>query len=222
MDMIKEAFSKIKEDIQSLKNEILQLKLQISQQTDKQTYNQTNPTDIPTQISQQTDKQTYNQTNPTDILPVEHLYNQNSNSSTGNKGVPTNQQTNKLTNRQTYNIIQNTTNSEFKQANDILASLDNLKKGIRLKFKRLTTQEMLVFSTLYALEEQNNIEITYRTLAGQIGLSESSMRDYTNKLIKKGIPIEKIRKNNKTIVLKISQTLKNIATLATIQTLREI
>ncbi len=81
---------------------------------------------------------------------------------------------------------------------------------------------MLVFSTLYALEEQNNIEITYRTLAGQIGLSESSMRDYTNKLIKKGIPIEKIRKNNKTIVLKISQTLKNIATLATIQTLREI
>jgi len=81
---------------------------------------------------------------------------------------------------------------------------------------------MLVFSTLYTLEEQNNAEITYRTLANQIGLSESSIRDYINKLTKKGIPIEKIRQNNKIILLKTSQDLKNIATLATIQNLREL
>ena len=81
---------------------------------------------------------------------------------------------------------------------------------------------MLVFSTLYTIEEQKYDEITYRTLAKQLNLSESSIRDYINKLTKKGVPIEKIRQNNKTILLQISQDLKNIATLATIQDLREL
>ncbi len=81
---------------------------------------------------------------------------------------------------------------------------------------------MTVFSTLYILEEQNNIEITYKLISKQLNLSESSIRDYINKLKKKGIPIEKTRKNNKTIILNISQDLKNIATLATIQKLTDI
>ena len=201
MDPIKEAFSKIKKDIQFLKDEILQLKLQIAKQTDNQTHIQTNTTHI---------------------LPIESPYHQNSDSSMGNEGVPTNRQTDKQTHQQTHNITHDTNRSEFTQANNILESIDNIKKGIRVKFKRLTPQEMLVFSTLYTLEEQNIIEITYRTLSKQINLSESSIRDYINKLIKKGIPIEKIRQNNKTILLNTSQDLKNIATLATIQTLREI
>ena len=208
MNPIKEAFSKIKKDIQSLKEEIQQLKLQVE-------HTQTNPTHISTQTTQQTDKQTNKQTTPTHILPIESPYHQNSNTSIGNEGVPTDKQTNRQTDKQTHY-------SEFKQANNILESLDSIKKGIRLKFKRLTPQEMLVFSTLYALEEQNNTEITYKALSIQIGLSESSIRDYINKLTKKGIPIKKIRQNNKIIHLKISQDLKNIATLATIQNLREL
>jgi len=120
------------------------------------------------------------------------------------------------------NDIKITSQSEFKQANNILNSLDNIKKGIRLKFKRLTPQEMLVFSVLYNLEEQKIDEITYKTLANKIKLSESSIRDYINKLINKGVPIEKTRQNNKTIILNISQDLKNIATLAAIQDLRAL
>ena len=80
---------------------------------------------------------------------------------------------------------------------------------------------MLVFNTLYILEE-NSKEITYKIIATQLKLSESSIRDYINKLTNKGIPIEKTRQNNKTIILKISNDLRNIATLATIQTLREL
>ena len=215
MNPIKEAFSKIKEDIQFLKNEILQLKLQIK-------HIQTNPTHIPAQITQPTDQQTHIQTNPTHILSIESPYHQNSSTSIRNKGVPTNRQTNQPTDQQTHNVNQNTYSSEFKQVSNILESLDNIKKGIRLKFKRLTPQEMLVFSTLYILEEQNNAEITYCALANQINLSESSIRDYINKLIKKGIPIKKTRQNNKTILLKISQDLKNVATLSTIQNLRKL
>ncbi len=104
----------------------------------------------------------------------------------------------------------------------MLDSLDNIKKEIRLKFKRLTTQEMVVFSKLYTLEERNIPKITYRTLSLELDLSESSIRDYTNKLIKKGIPIEKIKQNNKTILLKISKDLKNIVTLSKIIQLREL
>ena len=223
MDPIKEAFSRIKEDIQALKDEIAQLKLQQTHnQTNIQTHNQTIPTHNPSEIPQQTDKQTHNQTIPTHNHAVETLYTPNIHSSIGNGGVPTNRQTDKQTNKQTHNYTQITPNSDFKQANNILSSLDNIKKGIRLRFKRLTPQEMLVFSTLYTIEEQNHDEITYRTLATQLNLSESSIRDYINKLTKKGVPIDKIRQNNKTILLQISQDLKNIATLATIQNLREL
>ena len=229
MDPIKEAFSKIKEDINILKNEILNLRTQLKETQTTPTHNQPN-------ITQQTDKQAETQTTPTHKYIKETLYAPNSNSSIGNRGVPTDRQTNKQTDKQTHNYTQirhkpnpNNNNlkpidvkTDFEQANEILLSLDNIKRGIRLKFKRLTPQEMLIFSTLYSLEEQNIEKITYRALAEQLQLSESSIRDYINKLIKKGVPIDKIRQNNKIIILKISQNLKNIATLATIQNLREL
>ena len=204
MDPIKEAFSRIKEDIILLKNEIYGLKDQINEI-------QTTQTHIYSKIDQQTDRQTYNQTYMLNSTP-------NLQSSIGNEGVPTDRQTDQQTHRQT----EKDPISQFAKANEILNSLDDLKRDIRLKFKDLTPQEMLVFSSLYALEEQNINEITYRTLAKQLQLSESSIRDYINKLTKKGIPIEKIRQNNKTILLKVSQDLKNVATLATIQNLREL
>ena len=81
---------------------------------------------------------------------------------------------------------------------------------------------MLVFSVLYTMEEQNYTNITHRAIATQTNLSESSIRDYINKLINKGVPIEKMKQNNKTINLKISQDLKDIATLATIKDLRNL
>ena len=223
MDLIKEAFSKIKEDMLSLRNEVSDLKIQINEIKTIQTHSQISTT-------QQTDKQTNN-------TPFNPNFIHNIESSIGNRGVPTDKQTNKQTdkqtNKQTDKQTQNYINppinklsknpiSEFKRANEILTSLDNIKKGIRSKFKNLTPQEMLVFSTLYALEGQKIEHITYQTLAKQLSLSESSIRDYVNKLIKKGVPINKIRQNNKTILLKISQDLKNVATLDTIINLRAL
>jgi len=211
MDPIKEAFSKIKEDIILLKNEIFNLKDQINEI-------QTTQTHISSQIDQQTDTQTHNQTHMPNSPPYEQ-------SSIGNRGVPTDRQTDQPTHQQTDNSSHNLSKdpiSEFAKANEILNSLDELKRDIRFKFKGLTPQEMLVFSTLYSLEEQNIEQITYRTLAEQLQLSESSIRDYINKLTKKGVPIEKIRQNNKTILLKVSKDLKNVATLDTICQLREL
>ncbi|HKZ33939.1 MAG TPA: HTH domain-containing protein, partial [Candidatus Nanoarchaeia archaeon] len=109
----------------------------------------------------------------------------------------------------------------IEDAASILDSLDGLKKEIRLKFKQLTDQETLVFSALYQLEEDSG-PVDYKTLADKLGLTESSIRDYIGRLLKKGIPVEKKKINNKQIKLSISQSLKKIASLSTILQLRDI
>jgi len=110
---------------------------------------------------------------------------------------------------------------QISEASEILDSLDNIKKEIRRKFKRITKQEMLVFSTIYQLEEQNQ-EVDYKKIALKLSLSQSSIRDYVQRIIDKGIPIIKEKLNNKKILLHISPQLKKIATLNTIIKLREI
>ena len=109
---------------------------------------------------------------------------------------------------------------EIDKAAEMLDSLDNIRKEIRLKFKRLTQQEMLVFSTIYQLEEQNPGKTNYQIIAKTIKLSQSSIRDYVQRMINKGIPIKKHKINNKKIFVSISPELKKITTLSTIIQLR--
>ncbi len=97
-------------------------------------------------------------------------------------------------------------------SSDLNNRLSSIKIELKNKFKALTRQEFTIFSSLYSLEEQSK-EITYKDLALQTGLTESSIRDYISKLINKGIPIIKERINNKIILLRISPELRNIATL---------
>ena len=80
---------------------------------------------------------------------------------------------------------------------------------------------MLIFSTLYQLEDENN-EVTYKILSQVLKLSESSIRDYVQRIINKGIPIKKEKPDNKKVILSISKDLKKIASLSTIIKLREI
>lgn len=150
--------------------------------------------------------------------------------STGNEGVPTDRQTVRQTDQQTENKLflpyseasTPSIETNIHEASEILNSLDRLKKEIRLKFKNLTSQEMLVFSTIYQLEENDPQNNTYNHIAFILHLSESSIRDYVLKMIKKGIPIKKNKINNRKILLFISPDLKKIATLPTILKLREL
>ena len=80
---------------------------------------------------------------------------------------------------------------------------------------------MLVFSTIYQFEEQK-IESTYKIISEKLELSQSSIRDYAQRIINKGIPIIKTKVDNKKIILSISQDLKKIASLSTILKLREL
>lgn len=242
-NQIKEAFQKVKQDIASLTNEIISVRSEINEikillrefhdymntqklreiasigslnnQINKQTYPQTQNTTI------QQANQAYSITpthNPTLPQEIGGLKDPKMNTSTGNEGVTTDKQTY----QQTYQQTQNPLELNIQKASEILDSLDNLKKEIRFKFKRITNQEMAVFSTIYQLEEQDPDNTTYKKIATNLKLSESSIRDYVQRIINKGIPIKKQKINNKKILLSVSQDLKKIATLSTIIRLREL
>jgi DNA-binding MarR family transcriptional regulator len=237
MDKIKEAFDKVKLDMNSFNSELTILKkemaeiVQFLQKINEKVENITlkHPLEASTQELQ---KPTFPTQASTRKHPVEPLKPQYLGISTGNQGASTDRQTNRQTNRHTLVSYGDGENAPFKtviqekdnsidNAARILDSLDSIKKDVRLKFKRLTDQEILVFSTLYQLDEEFGYT-DYKALAEKLKLTESSIRDYIGRLIKKGIPVEKIRIDNKFIRLKVSENLKKIASLQTILQLRDL
>src|SRR3990167_7607993 len=145
--------------------------------------------------------------------------------------IPTHIPTDRQTNQQTDRHIISNTKSPFqasitsppslKQVSEVLNSLDDLKKDLRRQFKKLTSQEMLVFATIYQLEEEGLI-VDYSLISTKLKLSESSIRDYALKIMRKGVPLTKIKENNKKVILSIPLELKKMASLQTLIALREI
>ncbi len=237
MDQIKDAFQKVKNDISLLKDGFELLKNEVSFIRNslndilnliRNMKNIQNPTPTDQQIIP-----THNPAHPTIQHIIQHinspfspLKDENKHFSTGNDGVPTDRQTDQQTDRQTDRQTLKNQFSEEKEnfidsAANLFDSLDSVKKEIRLKFKKLTEQEIAVFSAIYQLDEELG-QSDYKSLSKKLNLTESSIRDYVGKLIKKKIPVEKTRINNKQIVLTISQNLKKIAPLSTIIKLREL
>jgi len=248
---IKEAFTKAKQDILSLTAQIESLKREIqslkeiikttpNNKTDRQTDNSTrSSTENP---AQNTINKTIQQLNPASSTSSTHIPAHNlplyaskspiSNISIGNDGVSTDRQTDRQTdntkrnkgtkvrlNKEIYFPEQRITKLE--KVTEVLNTLDNIKKELRLKLKKLTHQELAVFTTIYQLEEEGFI-VDYLLLSKKLNLTESSIRDYVQRILKKGLPLEKVKENNKKILLSISLELKKIASLATILQLREL
>lgn len=235
-DKIKEAFQKVKEDIDNLRNHLYHIEQQLNEL--KESIN--TPAQTPTHQAYQTNKPTHNSNTPTDIpthkQPLYALKSPNSIISTGNEGVPTNQPTNQQTNQHPntssvkfalneYATLRTGEKedriSRIQRVSEILNSLDELKKEVRIKFKKLTNKEMLIFSTLYQLEEQG-FAVDYSLLSEKLALSEISIRDYIRKITNKGVPVDKLKEDNKKVILSIPQDLKKIASLNTILQLREL
>lgn len=122
--------------------------------------------------------------------------------STGNEGVPTD--------RQTDNI--QTVKPGIEAVSSILSDL-------KIKFRNLTKQEFKVFSAVYILSQ--NQQVDYRVIAEKLKLTEGSIRDYVMKLERKGIPIAKEKLNNKKVLLYIKPEVKQIMPLEAIMTVRE-
>ena len=221
-DQIKEAFARAKQDIDFLGTEISQIKQEINEI--KRFLDEFATSTVRQITSTHPVTSTQTSTVPQEI---EGLKTPNLGISIGNEGASTDRQTDRQTDNSTHNLpeIPSKTSEldieqNIQEASEILDSLDILKKQIRLKFKLITPQEMSVFSTIYQLEEQKQQPITYQETAIKLSLSESSIRDYVQRMINKGIPIKKQKIDNKKIVLSISKELKKIATLNTIIQLR--
>jgi len=230
MDPLKEAFDRIKQDILNLQLELSSLRSELRVISQSNT-----PTDTPTHKPHQSIHSIQQTNTPTDIteytyknMPLEPLKEQNHAFSIGNEGVPTDKQTNNQTVQHTHHNQNNTelrgheTDSNFNtfdEAVNAIESLNIIKSEISSKFKTLTPQEMLVFSTIYSFQDEKR-QITYKTIAEELKLSESSIRDYTNRLIKKEVPIVKEKVNNKLVLLSISDSLRKTVTLSSIMDLR--
>ena len=235
-DPIKDAFAKVKQDIDELKTQILLLNQQIDN------INRTLQALVPTEKLENPTIQQINPTVqeiPTDNSSFYASESPNTAVSIGNGGVPTDSQSNRQTDQQTpktsdflafhpeeaQELSQKPDKSDpisqIDRVSQVLESLDSIKKEIRSNFKHLTSQEMSVFSAIYAFEEQGFV-VDYPLISQKLGLSESSIRDYAHKLIKKGIPILKVKENNKKVTLQISPDLKKIASLQTILALRKL
>ncbi len=221
MDLLKESFQRVRQDIDYLFQEIESIKQLLTelkeQQTNQQTNQRENSTNQPSFPALQQQEQALKPL----ILPF----------SIRSEGVPTNQQTNQQTNQHPPISTPTQEKSSFKQSeqtinniqkvSEILSSLDDLKKEVRLKFKRLTEQEMVVFSAVYQLEEQGFV-VDYSLLAQKLNLTEISIRDYVHKILKKEIPLIKSKESNKKITLSIPLDLKRLTSLQTIFQLRNI
>jgi hypothetical protein len=232
----------------ALENQISELKeqlknLQLGQKYLKLQENIVIPTHFQAQNPDLKTDSAYPSDNPTVPKEIGGLKYPILDTSKGNRGVPTDRQTNQQTDNSSTcytvkevlsllkspsitpeNVLKSplSVKDRISQASEILESLDSIKKEIRLKFKGITNQEMLVFSTIYQLESEFPEGVEYRQIASKLDLSESSIRDYIQKLISKGIPVDKTKVNNKKICLKISSELKKIAPLQTLIRLREL
>ncbi len=243
-ESIKQAFSRVKEDIFYLGNELQQIKLELAdlrtelklissyiENLKVKNFLNPAPTDKPKTPTIPTHIPTHPET-PTDNLAYNALKTQNTAFSTGNGGVPTDRQTNQQTDQHIIQHINSPLDKpintptklaldKLEKAKEILENLDALKKELRIKFKSITPQELAVFSALYQLDLEEQ-KVDYKLLATKLQLSESSIRDYILKIQKKGIPLVKEKLNNKRIILHISPELQRIASLDTILKLREL
>tara|TARA_Y100000310_G_C20661844_1_gene805227 strand:- start:245 stop:1075 length:831 start_codon:yes stop_codon:yes gene_type:complete len=205
--------------INSLKQELNELKQQISlQKTQNQTSTHLNSNKTDTALNS-TDRhiQTHSSTHN---YPFQAFKEQKTLSSIGNEGVSTDRQTDEQTDISTHFTHKI---SEKPQINPslILTQLDGLKKDLRFKIKKLTKQEMIVYSAIYQFEDQGH-DVDYTLLSTNLGLSESSIRDYISRIGIKNLPLIKEKENNKKIILKIPQDLRKLATLDTIIKLRDL
>ena len=135
MDYIKEAFSKVKYDIDSLKNELNNLKDELSEVRELlikicENFQKKEEKDVPAYLQI---NQANNENIPTHPSSFKPFNTGNLRISIGNRGVPADRQTNQQTDRQGENSIEN--------APEMIKSLDNLQKEIHKKFNKLTVTE---------------------------------------------------------------------------------
>lgn len=185
-ERIKNSFVKVKEDIEALKTQLNELKSLINELSQKQ-------------------KSPLNKEEKSEKVPA----TPNEGSSIGNEGVYSfihSFNRHSTDTKQTPNIqinpISNSHKARIPEKILVQWSLSNLKE-IDSLFQTLTKQEFISFLFIYQMEEDLNRGVSYSELSQKMSLSEGCIRTYVSQMLKKTIPLEKIRVNNKLTLLTI-------------------
>ena len=191
---VKESFSKVKEHIESVEEDIKRNKKAIIDQIELIKTLKTEINELKILNNELQDKITI-------LIKF----------STGNEGVINNhQQSSTIINddKRSSTIINNhnqpsklefqaptqTTHTTAKETSTL--TFADLKKELEKQFRQLTDREFSVFMTVYHLEESVG-KVTPFDVSEHLKLSETTIRGYLTSLLKKGLPIERERLFNK-------------------------
>ncbi len=89
-------------------------------------------------------------------------------------------------------------------------NIQSLKKDLEGRFNALTSQEFLVFLTIYQIEEDLKRPVTYNDLSERLKLTSGCIRGYVSALMRKNLPLTKAKINNRTMTLSIKSDFKEL------------
>ena len=127
-------------------------------------------------------------------------------SSTGNEGVQSNEQTNEQTFTHS-NIQSNTPRSSLEPKSK---KESRSFKDMENTFNALTRQEFQIFLLIYQLEDEGS-NPTYGALSTRLNLTSGCLRGYISSMVQKGVPLEKRKLRNNSIILTIDKEFKSFA-----------
>ena len=220
-DPIKIAFSRVKEDILSIKNQLKELENSLKIQ--KEETNEILPkiNEVSRLLEELKSKVSIG--NEGVNQSINHLINQSINHQSINQSINNEKQ---LKMPLKGNIIQfedtditpekGSNQSPINQSinhlinQSIIHPQNSLKlatESINKVFLTLTKQELKLFLTIYQLEEEA-VNPTYKNISLRMQLSEHCVRSHVSSLLKKNIPIIKSHFNNRINVLSVNKDFK--------------
>ena len=181
---VKNSFLKVKEDINKIENEILELKNLINSQKEQidLIFSKIEKISIITEKEDENNK---------------HFFK----SSNGNKGVCAHMQTHMQT--PVHIPVHINDRENLQKANfDSLTTVDK-------SFLGLTKKEFLIYLTLYQLEDDIG-KVTYDDISKYLKLTSGCIRTHIGHIIMKNIPISREKINNKLTLLSIPQEFRQL------------
>ena len=234
-EKVKASFEKVREEMNLLRSELSALRNEIVGLRDIKTNLNNEINNIKTNFNTQSsignqgvpaNQHTNTSSDNTPSFPLDAVSPVRSNLPTHNPAqTPTHPQHIQEIFQQSNTSAQNSAqesnrSSKNEELTDLNSLIETLKTDMRKKFKSLTKQEFHIFSVLYSVDKSQN-QVTYQDLAVRTGLTASSIRDYIQRIVRKGVPILKEKQNNELITLKIPLELRNLATLDSLMRLRK-
>ncbi len=218
-DPIKQAFSKVKEDIYYLNVQIEKIKQEITEnftkfdqilkklealdttlnklKEDVSMRNDGANQSINHLINQSITNQSSNHSN-LDELPLNEVISQIKSKDKVNQSF--NQSINHQSNNQSFNHLINQSQEK---------SLKGVTEEINKTFSSFSKQELKLFLTIYQLEDEA-LEVSYKAISTKMQLSEHCIRSHLSSLLRKNAPVIKTRLNNHTNLLSVSKEFRSL------------